>query len=78
MKTKTVLCNECRFSKYRAGISSSLAAMYGLPGTHPYPTHTCEKYNVVRERKDYHVRRLPICAKENGGEQKDKKGNEDV
>jgi hypothetical protein len=52
--------------------------MYGLPGTHPYPTHTCEKYNVVRERKDYHVRRLPICVKENGGEQKDKKGNEDV
>ena len=43
---------------------------------HPYPTHTCEKYNVVRERKDYHVRRLPICVKENGGEQKDKKGNE--
>lgn len=70
---KTVLCNECRFSKYRAGVTESLAVALGLPNSHPYPTHTCEKYNVTRQRSDYHVRRLPVCVKENGGEPKDKK-----
>lgn len=71
---KTTLCNECKFSKYRAGISGSIAAMYGLPNKYPYPTHTCEKYGVTRERRELHVKRLPICVSENGGEQKDKKG----
>lgn len=67
---KTVKCLDCQFSKFMAGISPSLSRILGAE-PHPYPTHTCQKYDITRRREKYEIQRLPQCIRENGGKMKE-------
>lgn len=64
---KVTNCMDCKYSKCMAGIDSRLTKLMRIE-SHPYPTQTCTKYGITRERRQYDMRRLPMCIKENGGE----------
>lgn len=64
-----ITCLDCKHSKFMAGIAPSLSKLMGAE-PHPYPTHTCLKYGITRQRQKYSINRLPKCVKENGGERR--------
>ncbi len=68
--SKVITCLNCKHSKFMAGISGRLSKLMGIE-PHPYPTHTCTKYNVTRRRERYEVKRLRQCISENAGEKKE-------
>jgi hypothetical protein len=55
-----------------AGLGLSISKMMGVE-PHPYPTHTCRKYCITRQRNQYEIKRLSQCIKENCGEPKEVK-----
>ena len=65
----TVKCIDCEYSKFKAGLGAGLAELIGA-APHPYPTHTCTKYGVTRQRDKYYMRPLPQCVADGGGKRK--------
>jgi hypothetical protein len=57
-------CNGCVHAKFRAGVEPTLAKRLNITDCDPYPTHTCLKYGIKRERRTANISRLPICKKE--------------